>query len=107
MTQLDGRNAESTDLEPVSLSLPVLKELGAKWLVQMTEYFADNPQMDLSRQESQQRLMAKRISRKSKCMKWRTIQRMTLKLFLVMMRTIVANYIYTTKNIFQTINFLI
>ena len=44
-TQLDGRNAESTDLEPVSLSLPVLKELGANWLVQMAEYFTDNPQI--------------------------------------------------------------
>ena len=36
---------ESTDLEPINLSLPVLKELGAKWLVQMAEYFADNPQI--------------------------------------------------------------
>ena len=44
-TQLDGRNAESTDLEPISLSLLILKELGAKWLVQMAEYFADNPQI--------------------------------------------------------------
>ena len=44
-TQLEGRNAESTDLEPVSLSLPVQKELGAKWLVQMAEYFANNPQI--------------------------------------------------------------
>ena len=43
--QLDGREMESTDLEPVSLSLPVLKELGPKWLVQMAEYFADNPQI--------------------------------------------------------------
>ena len=34
---------ESTDLEPIYLGLPVLKELGAKWLVQMAEYFADNP----------------------------------------------------------------
>ena len=44
-TQLDGREVESTDLEPVSLSLPVLKELGAKWLVQMAVYFSDNPQI--------------------------------------------------------------
>ena len=43
--QLDGREMESTDLEPISLSLPVLKELGAKWLVQMAEYFADNPKI--------------------------------------------------------------
>ena len=77
-TQLDGRNAESTDLEPVSLSLLVLKELGVKWLVQTAEYFADNPQVIVNGfvkagiaaafngQENQQ---------KSKCMKWRTIQR--------------------------------
>ena len=44
-TQLDGREMESTDLEPVSLSLPILKELGAKWLVQMADYFTDNPQI--------------------------------------------------------------
>lgn len=44
-TQLDGKEVESTNLEPVSLSLPVLKELGAKWLVQMAEYFTDNPQI--------------------------------------------------------------
>ena len=25
--------------------MPVLKELGAKWMVQMAEYFADNPQI--------------------------------------------------------------
>ena len=43
--QLDGGDAESTELQPVSLSLPVLKELGAKWLVQMSEYFAVNPQI--------------------------------------------------------------
>ena len=44
-SQLDGREMESTNLEPVNLGLPVLKELGAKWLVQMAEYFTDNPQI--------------------------------------------------------------
>ena len=35
--QLDGGDAESTELQPVGLNLPVLKVLGAKWLVQMSE----------------------------------------------------------------------
>ena len=43
--QFEGRDIESTDLQPISLGLPVLKELGAKWMVEMAEYFADNPQI--------------------------------------------------------------
>ena len=43
--QLDGKDIESTDLQPISLGLPVLKELGAKWMVGMAEYFAENPQI--------------------------------------------------------------
>ena len=35
--QLKGKEIKSTDLEPISLGLPVLKELGAKWMVQMAE----------------------------------------------------------------------
>ena len=31
-------------LEPVDLSLPIMKELGAKWLTDMAEYLASNPQ---------------------------------------------------------------
>ena len=31
-------------LEPVDLSLPSMKELGAKWLTGMAEYLAANPQ---------------------------------------------------------------
>lgn len=30
-------------MNPVSLSMPVMKELGAKWLVQMAEYISENP----------------------------------------------------------------
>ena len=41
--QLDGRDLETTTLEPISLGLPVLKELGAKWMVGMAEHFAQNP----------------------------------------------------------------
>ena len=42
--QLEGKDTEPTNLQPISLGLPVLKELGAKWMVQMAEYFAENPQ---------------------------------------------------------------
>ena len=31
-------------LELVDLSLPTMKELGAKWLTDMTEYLSANPQ---------------------------------------------------------------
>ena len=34
----------TTVLEPVDLSLPSMKELGAKWLTGMAEYLAANPQ---------------------------------------------------------------
>ena len=40
--QLDD-GAETEYLQPVDLSLAVLKELGAKWLVQTVEYISDNP----------------------------------------------------------------
>ena len=31
-------------MQPISLGLPLLKELGAKWLVEMADYIMDNPQ---------------------------------------------------------------
>lgn len=43
--QLEGNDIESVDLKPVNLALPVLKELGARWMVEMAEYFNDNPQI--------------------------------------------------------------
>ena len=43
--QLQGNEIESVDLQPINLGLPVLKELGARWMVEMAEYFADNPQV--------------------------------------------------------------
>ena len=45
MSQLDGKEGDSPDIEPINLGLPMLKELGVKWLVQMAEYFSDNPQL--------------------------------------------------------------
>lgn len=41
--QLEGKDLESTELEPISLDLAVLKELMAQWLVDMADYFAINP----------------------------------------------------------------
>ena len=43
MDQLQGRDPVTTELEPISLGLPELRELGAKWLVQMAEYISANP----------------------------------------------------------------
>ena len=43
MKQLDGKEDEATEMQPINLGLPMLKDLRAKWLVQMSEYFADNP----------------------------------------------------------------
>lgn len=43
--QFEGKDIESTDLQLINLELPVLKELGAKWIVEMAEYFAENPQI--------------------------------------------------------------
>ena len=37
-------NLESATLQPVDLSMAVLKELSARWLVEMAKYIADNPQ---------------------------------------------------------------
>ena len=41
----DVSDVQSTDLQLISLGLLVLKELGAKWMVEMFEYFAANPQI--------------------------------------------------------------
>lgn len=43
--QLDGRDIKSTKLQPINLSMPGLKELGTKWMVEMAEYFSENPQI--------------------------------------------------------------
>ena len=41
--QLEESEDEEVSLQPVNLSFPVLKELGAKWLVGMEEYIQKNP----------------------------------------------------------------
>ena len=48
MKQLEGKdtdNMEDVELQPVELSLAVLKEVGAKWLVGMADYISSNPQI--------------------------------------------------------------
>ena len=43
--QLKGiSDIESVVIEPVNLSMAAIKELSAKWLVDMSDYIADNPQ---------------------------------------------------------------
>ena len=44
-TQLEDNDIESTALQTINLGLPMMKELGAKWMVEMAQYFADNPQI--------------------------------------------------------------
>ena len=41
----ESENDDATDLEPINLGLPILRELGAKWLVEVSEYFEENPQI--------------------------------------------------------------
>ncbi len=40
----DTSDLEALELEPINLGLPALKEIGAKWLVDMAAYISDNPQ---------------------------------------------------------------
>ena len=47
MKQLEGKDLEDlvkAELEPINMGMPILKEIGAKWLVEMAEYLSDNPQ---------------------------------------------------------------
>ena len=41
----DTSNLERLELQPVNLGLSELKEIGAKWLVDMATYISNNPQM--------------------------------------------------------------
>ena len=42
----DTSNLEKLEIQPVKLGLPELKEIGAKWLVDMATYISNNPWMD-------------------------------------------------------------
>ena len=41
---MEGQDIETVAVEPVDLSMGTMKELGAKWLVDMANYISDNPQ---------------------------------------------------------------
>lgn len=43
--QLDENDGDASKLKSVDLGLPMLKELGAKWLIDVADYFAQNPQI--------------------------------------------------------------
>ena len=43
MKQLQGKDLDTVELEPISLNLPCLKELGAQWLVEAAKYMSVNP----------------------------------------------------------------
>ena len=45
MEQLEGQDIETSDIQPIDLRMTVLKEVGAKWLVEMATYFAENPKI--------------------------------------------------------------
>ena len=40
LKQLQGKSLETAELQPISLNLPFLKELGAKWLVEAANYMS-------------------------------------------------------------------
>ena len=42
--QLEGQDMDIVDVEPIDLSMGMVKEIGAKWLVDMVNYIGDNPQ---------------------------------------------------------------
>ena len=51
MKQLDAQDTTdiaTAQLEPIDLSLSVLKEVGAQWLVDMAQYFSNNPDIVVS-----------------------------------------------------------
>ena len=48
MEQLDGKDMddlEYAEIQPINLGMPILKEVGAKWLDGMAQYFTDNPHL--------------------------------------------------------------
>ena len=45
LEQQDVTDIATAQLHPIDLSLSMLKEVGAQWLVDMAEYFSTNPQI--------------------------------------------------------------
>ena len=48
LKQLQGKNLDTVELQPIPLNLPCLKELRANWLVEAANYMDENPQMIVS-----------------------------------------------------------
>ena len=42
--QLEGQDIDAFAIEPIDLSIGMVKEIGAKWLVDMAKYISNNPQ---------------------------------------------------------------
>jgi len=40
---LEGQDIETVAVAPIDLSMGMMKEIGAKWLVDMASYISDNP----------------------------------------------------------------
>ena len=52
MKQLDGReldDLEDIDIQPIDLSMPVMKEVSARWLVDMAEHISDKFKLIVSK----------------------------------------------------------
>ena len=44
LEQVEGQDIDNVEIEPINLSFPVMKELGARWMVETAEYISENPQ---------------------------------------------------------------
>ena len=42
--RIEEEGVDAVEITPIKLEMPILKELGVKWLIKMAEYLADNPQ---------------------------------------------------------------
>ena len=47
MKQLEQRDddLEAAEIQPIEMGMPLMKEISAKWLVDMAQYLSDNPQI--------------------------------------------------------------
>lgn len=44
LQRIEEEDVDAMDITPIKFQMPVMKELGAKWLVKMAEYLSNNPQ---------------------------------------------------------------
>ena len=43
MERIAEEGVDATEITPLKLGMPILKELGAKWILEMGEYISDHP----------------------------------------------------------------